>query len=202
MCLLSIVGPTTLRLDTLIEPRALLLFIVGCLLLVNGLRSRSSKVVTTSCALLTLAVWMVLPETVLSSYRMSVSYHLLWVSVVVVGLVCRDRFAGFLRFIGAAQVPLATVVVLGSSQTADLPMIWRLSYVFALAGLCIVIANIWRSRWYLYAFTSLIAIAGYGATVLGFRGAAAVLGRAATTSFLWNLGALLLGFLISAHKAR
>jgi hypothetical protein len=30
-----------------------------------------------SCVLLTLAVWMVLPETVLSSYRMSVSYHLL-----------------------------------------------------------------------------------------------------------------------------
>lgn len=202
MCLLSIVGPTTLRLDTLIEPRALPLFIVGGLLLVNGLRVRSSKVVTASCALLTFAVWMVLPETTLSNYRMSACYHLLWASVVVIGLVFRDRFAGVLRFIGAAQVPLATVVVLGSSQTADLPLSWRLSYVFALGGICLMIANIWRSRWYLYAFTSQLAIAGYGATVLGFRGAVNVMGRAATTSFLWSLGALLLAFLISAHKAR
>jgi hypothetical protein len=202
MCLLSIVGPQTLHLGSLTEPRSLPFFVVGTLLLVNGLRSRSSQAMTASCAVLTLAVSLVLPETLLSNYRMSVSYHLLWANAVVIGLIYRDRFAEILRIIGAAQMPLASLIVLASPQTADLPMSWRVSYVFVIAVVCLVIAKIWRSRWYLYAFTSIVAIAGYGATVHWFRGAVTVLGWAATTSFLWSGGALLLAFLISVHKAR
>jgi hypothetical protein len=202
LALLTVVGPQTLGLRTLTEPQAWPAFTIGALLLIAGLRSRSSRTCTLACAVVTAGAWLVLPATLPAAYRMATCYHLLWAAVIVLGLALRDRFAETLRIIGALQMPLASIVVMTSPAAADVPMSWRLAYVVVLTVACLAIATAWRSRWYLYAFTSLLAVGGYGAAVLGFRGGAQVLGRPAMTSFLWSGAALLLGILISAHKAR
>jgi hypothetical protein len=199
--LLAVVGPRTIGLSTFTAPQAWPLLAIGTILLIQSIRARSSWRGALASAVLAAGVWLVVPATPLAGFRMTTCYHLLWAAVIVLGLAYRDRFAVLLRIVGAAQMPLASIVVIVSPRTADVPIAWRLAYVVMLAVLCIAIAKIWRSRWYLYAFTSLLAIGGYGVSVLGFRGAVGVLGRAAMTAFAWSAASLLLAFLISAHKA-
>jgi hypothetical protein len=199
--LLSIVGPQSISFNTLTPPQPWPLLIVGGALLVWAWRDRSTAIGALSSLVLTAAVWLVVPSTPAAVFRVTICYHLLWLAVVVLGLAGRDRLAIWLRIVGALLMPLASVVVLASPRAAEVPLVGRLVYVAALAVTCFVIARVWRSRWYLYAFTSLLAIGGYGSAALGFRGAAGVLGRSAVTSFAWSVGALLLALLISAHKA-
>jgi hypothetical protein len=170
-------------------------------LLLVSIRDRSSWVGTLSALLLTFTLWLVLPETKLTGLRLTVCCHVMWAMVIALGLVYRDRFAGALRFIGALQVPVASILVMAAPAAARVPYEWRLAYVLLLTAVCITIAKVWRSRWYLYAFTVQLAIGGYGGVVLGFRSGVSVLGRAAMTAFAWSLAALLIAILISAHKA-
>jgi hypothetical protein len=202
LTLLSIVGPRTHGLGTLIEPAAWPFALIGAVALLQGLRRRSSALSTAGVAALAFAVWIILPHTIAAGYRMTISYHVLWVAVIAFGLVFRDRFADVLRIVGALQMPLAAAIVLIGPRAADVPISWRLAYVAALTIACLVIARTWRSRWYLYAFTSLLAMGCYGVAVLGFRSAVQELGRASVTAFAWSAAALLTAFLISAHKAR
>lgn len=200
--LLSIVGPQSISFNSLAPPQPWPLFLVGGSMLVWAWRARSTAIGALSSIVLTAAVWLVVPSTPAAGFRVTICYHLLWLAVIVLGLVGRDRLAIGLRIVGALLMPLASVVVLASPRAAEVPLVGRLTYVVVLAVACFVIARIWRSRWYLYAFTSLLAIGGYGSAALGFRGATGVLGRSAMTSFAWSVGALLLALLISAHKAR
>jgi hypothetical protein len=201
LTLLSLIGPHTLSLRTLTNPQPLPLLAVGLVLSVAAVRERSSWLGTLSAMVLTFAVWLVLPETALPGFRVTVCYHLLWATVIVLGLACHDRFASALRLIGALQMPIASLIAMLAPAAARVPFEWRMAYVLLLTIACITIARTWRSRWYLYAFTAQLAIGGYGVTVLGFRGGVSLLGRAAMTSFAWSLAALLIGVLISAHKA-
>lgn len=199
LTLLSLIGPQTLGLRTLTDPQPLPLLTVGLVLLVAAVRERSSWLGTLSAMVLTFTVWLFLPATAPTGLRLTVCYHLLWATVMVLGLSCHDRFAGALRMIGAVQLPLASLIAMLAPAAARVPFEWRMAYVLLLTIAWIAIAR--RSRWYLYAFTAQLAIGGYGVTVLGFRGGASLLGRAAMTSFVWSLAALLIAVLISAHKA-
>lgn len=201
LTLLSVVGPNTHGPGTLLEPAAWPFALIGVIGLVQGLRRRSSALATAAAAAAAFALWIVLPQTAAASYRMTISYHALWLAVIVFGLWFRDRFAGVLRIVGALQMPLAAAIVLVGPRSAEVPVSWRLVYVAVLTVSCLIIARRWRSRWYLYAFTSLVAMGCYGAAVLGFRGAVQQLGRTAVTAFAWSAAALLTAFLISAHKA-
>lgn len=201
VALLSLIGPETHGLRSLTPASPWPLLAVGLVLVVSGIRRRSSTLCSAGAAITALAVWLIIPATPLAGYRMTISFHLLWLTVIVLGLVMRDWFAVVLRMVGALLMPLAAVVVLLAPRAAEVPLGWRITYVIGLTIACLIIARTWRSRWYLYAFTSLLALAGYGVAVLGFRQAAAEWGRAAVTSFAWSSAALLIAFLISAHKA-
>ncbi len=199
--LFAFIGPDTIDFESPPVPRAWPFLVMGAVLLPAGIKAQSTRMMAAACGLLTLAVWMYLPETSLHNYRLSISYHLLWAGIVILGVACRDRFAEVLRIVGAAQVPLASLIVLAGPHAEQVPMNWRLAYVIGLAVVCFAIATLGRSRWYLYAFGVQLAMAGYAATVTGFRGTVSVLGKAATTSFAWSLAALIMAILISAHKA-
>ncbi|MEW4530830.1 hypothetical protein [Maioricimonas sp. JC845] len=199
--LLAVVGPQTTSLRTLTPVEPWPLFAVGTILAIAAVRKRSSFVATLAAVLLTSGLWHVLPETLQTRFRFSISYHLLWLSVIVLGLLARDRFAQILRIVGAAQMPLAAIVVMTHPAAADVPLTWRIGYVAAITVASIAIAQLWHSRWYLYAFTGMLGIVCYGIAVVGFRSAVSVLGQAAVTSFAWSLAALVAAFLISAHKA-
>lgn len=200
--LLSVVGPRTLTTDSMLDVQPWPLLLIAAVLLVKGLRNRSSATCTAAGGLATVAIGLWLPESILAPFRVSICYHLLWVAVVAIGLSFTDAFSRTLRLVGAVQMPIASVVTLTSPSAEGIPYVWRIGYVLLLAVACFAIARLWRSRWYLYACTSLLAILSYGVAVTGFRGAADVLGRAAITSFLWSGATLLMAFLISAHKAR
>ena len=148
-----------------------------------------------------IGLWLLLPRTPLDIYRTILCYHLLWLTIVLLGLFCRDSFANVLRAVGAVQIPVVSLAVMTNAGAAEVPWHWRLGYVVLLAAVGFAIAHLWRSRWYLYAFSATLAIAGYGGVMLGFRQAVESVGRPAISAFAWSVGALLLAFLISAHKA-
>lgn len=197
----SIVGPGSMSLRTLTVPSPWPLAVVGAVLLVDGLWHRSSRICTAGASVLTSVLWISLPDSLLANFRMTICFHLLWIAIVAFGLAYRDRFAELLRMTGACLMPIASAVAMGGDAAQEVPVAWRVGYVLLLAATCLAIARIWRVRWYLFAFLSLIGIAGYGGTVIGFRGAVTLLGRKAMTSFLWSVAALLTAVLISAHKA-
>jgi hypothetical protein len=201
LALASVVGPYTLSLNTLTAPQAWPFLLIAVALMAQGVRTRSSPLCTFSCAAMIYALWLVLPATDLAAFRMTICYHLAAAAVIVIGLACRDQFSYVLRIIGSTQLPLAALVALVSPTAVEVSQGWRIAYVILLTAGCFAIARIWRSRWYLYASLSLLALGGYGIALVGFHGAASILGRTAIISFGWSVAALLTAFLISAHKA-
>lgn len=201
LTVLSVVDPLTINTRTLAEPQFWPFFVIGPMLAIQGLRARSSLICTASAVAFTFGLWLLLPQTILTDFRMLTCYHLLWFAVVAMGLAFRDRFAHILRAVGALQIPLASTALLISDRAAEVPLSWRLLHITLLCVSCLAIARYWRSRWYLYAFAGTLAVGGYGVAVLGFRQAVKSIGLPAMTAFLWSVGALILGVLISAHKA-
>jgi hypothetical protein len=201
LALLSVVGPGTIDTRTLVGPHAWPFFAIGSVLLVHGLWKRSSQICTAAAVAAVFGLWFVLPQTALAGFRFTVCYHLLWLTVVVFGLVFHDSFAEALRAVGAALTPLASLVVMTSARAAEIPYSWGVLYVVLLAAACLMIARLWRIRWFLYAFAATTAVAIYAGTVLGFRQAVAAFGRPAMTAFAWSMGMLVLAVLVSAHKA-
>jgi hypothetical protein len=203
LALLTVVGPQTVGQTTLTTPQPWPLLLIGLVLLVSGWRARSSQVCTAAAAVAALGLWLWLPHTQapLAAFRNAISYHALWLAIVALGLAFQDRFAAVLRAVGAAQAPLAAVVVMTNVRAADVPDSWRMLYVLLLASACFGIALLWRNRWYLVAFAGSFAVLVYASTVFGFRGAVQMLGRPAMTAFSWSVATLLLALLISAHKA-
>lgn len=199
---LSVIAPQTISAHTMVQPQYWPMFVLGGLLTVQGLRTRSSATLTAAAMAGVTGLWLVLPQTILSDYRMFTSYHVLWLAIVVLGLAYQDRFSTVLRIVGALQVPLSAAVLMTAPQATDLPLVWRIVHIAAMGVLCLIIARYWKSRVFLYAFAGTLAVGLYGGVALGFHQAVRAIGRPAITAFLWSLGALVLGFLISAHKAR
>ncbi|MCA9073454.1 MAG: hypothetical protein KDA93_00370 [Planctomycetaceae bacterium] len=200
-CLLSVVAPTTTGFFSLSEPHVWPLITVGTIVLILGVSRRSTWMCLASSGLLTFALWLVLPETPLAEQRMQLSAHLFWSAVVVLGFVYRDGWARVLRLVGAAIMPVAGVLAMVAPGVSDIPLNTRLLYLLLLTIVSLLIARRYRSRWYLYAFTALMAVNFYGLATIGFRGTVQALGRTATTAALWSGGTLLTAVLISAHKA-
>lgn len=195
--LLTIVGPETIGPRTMTAPQAWPLFVIGGVLLAGGLQRRSSFVCTLAGAFLAAAVWLTLPATPLSDWQNTLSLHLLGVFIIAFSLALKDGFAHALRWLGAGLIPVAVF----ATMLTELPLSWRLGYVVIVTLACYVIAVHWKSRAYLYAFTLLLSLGGYGGAVLLYRSAAGAIGKAATTSFAWSCAALVIACLISAHKA-
>ncbi|MBX3437388.1 MAG: hypothetical protein KF861_07865 [Planctomycetaceae bacterium] len=199
--LLTVIGPSTVGPATFLDPRTGPLVMVGLAMLVSGLHRRSASLCFLSTAMLTLAAWVALPQTSLAGFRMSISYHLLWGAAIVIGLMGTGRVARGLRFAGALQMPVAALLATVGPGSAEIPVAWSALYVVFLTAACFAIAQAFSSRWYLYAFTSLLAIIAYGVGFAGFRALVREYGGPATTAVLWSVGTLLTAVLISAHKA-
>jgi hypothetical protein len=199
--LLTFIGADTLSLRAIHTPQPAPLFVVGTLLAITAARRRSSAGCFGAAAILIYAAWLVQPQTLLAEFRMTTCYHLSLASCVVSGLIFRDRFSMLLRFIGAAWLPLTSLAMMTDQLAGAVPIAWKLLYVAGVTAVCFACAMGCRSKWYLYASTGTTAVLGYGLMMLGFRGAASLIGRAAMTALSWSIAALLIGFLISAHKA-
>ncbi len=198
---LSVVQPQTISMHTLTDPQAAPFLIIGAVMLAQGLYRRSSFLCTSAVVSATFGLWLILPQTALAEYRFLTSYHVLWFSVVLFGLTFRDPFARVLQFVGAAQVPLAAILLMTHTAAVDIPLSWQVAHVGIVTASAVAIAYLFRSRWYLYASLLTIAAGGYAFAAVGFRNAVSSLGATAVAAFTWSLGTLLLAFLISAHKA-
>ncbi|QDT99300.1 hypothetical protein [Gimesia aquarii] len=200
--LFSIVGPQTLGSRTLIEPIPWPLLIDGIVLLGLGIHKRSSGICTAGILAATLGIWIVVPETILFQYRFTTCFHMLWISALILGLTLNDDFSRVLLCISALLVPLVSIILIVNERAAEIPLIWRLAYVSVWAIACLLIARLWSQRWFLYSFAGTLSILFYACATFGFRLATQSLSREAVTAFIWSVGALLIAFLISAHKAR
>jgi hypothetical protein len=198
--LLAIVGPRTVDIDTLVQPRPWPLLIVGAVLLVHGIRVRSSIACSAAALVATFGFWWLIPTTPIVEWRTRICLHILWLALLLVGLSFVDPFARLLRGVGAALFPAGTFFAV-SESAERIPREWIYSYLACLIVACLAIALWRRSRWFFYGFGGMTAVIIYAGAVTGFRRATGLLGREATTAFTWSLGTLLLAFLISAQKA-
>lgn len=202
VALLAIVGPQTLGSRTLIETSPWPLLLDGILILGLGIHRRSSRICTAGLVAATLGIWFVIPDSILSEYRFTVCFHLLWFSALVLGLTMKDDFSRVLQCATALLIPLVSVVVILNERAAEIPLVWRLSYVGSWTAVCLLIARLWSSRWFKYSFAATISILLYTSATFAFRLATHYLSREAVIAFVWSAGALIIAFLISAHKAR
>ena len=199
--LFSVIGPQTNGLSTLAMVNPWPLLGAGALVAVIGLRRRSTAMTLTAAALMTLSVWFLLPSTLLAAYRMTVCYHALFATVLLLSLVHRDPLARLLRHAGAILLPLTAFVALVAPAVAEIPLHWRLSYIAGLVGVACACAHLSRSRTYWTGCCGTMFAMGYGLTMVVFQEAASRIGREAITAFSWSCGTLLIGVLISAYKA-
>lgn len=199
--LFSMIGPRTIGLSTLAVVNPLPLLGVSVIVAVIGLRRRSTAMTLTAALLMTLSVWFLLPSTLLAAYRMTVCYHALFASVLLLSLFHRDALALLLRHAGAILLTLTAFVALVAPATAEVPLLWRLSYIAGLVGVACACTRISRSRAYWTGCCGTMLALGYGLTMVVFREAASRVGREAITAFSWSCGTLLIGVLISAYKA-
>lgn len=200
--LLSVVQADTLNLGTLSAPQPGPLFLAGGLLLIAAGWKQSSAGCFAATLLLICAVWLTLPDALLiRRFRMTTCYHLTLLSCMACGLLFADRFSRILRAIGAAWLPLTGLLALETEAIGHVPAIWRLIYVVSLTVTCFGCAKLFRDRWYQHGSRVLSTVVAYGMTLACFREGANVIGRAAMTTFCWSAATLLIGVLISAHKA-
>ncbi len=199
--LLTFIGADTLSLRAIHAAQPAPLFVAGTLLAITAARRKSSVGSSGAAAILIYATWLVLPLTPLAGFRMMTCYHLLLASCVALGLTFRDKFSTLLRLIGAVWLPLTSLLMMTGHLAEAVPIAWKLFYVAGVTAICFACAMSCHSKWYLYASTGTTAVLGYGLMMLGFRGAVSLIGRAAMTGLSWSIAAMLIGFLISAHKA-
>lgn len=202
VALLSIVGPQTLGSRTLIDPSPWPLLLDGVLLLGLGIGKRSSGICTVGVLAATLGIWLLIPDTILFQYRFTACFHFLWIAALVLGLTMKDDFSRVLQCASALLIPLVSVVVIWSTRAVEIPFLWRLSYVASWAVGCLLIARLYSNRWFWYSFAATSSVLLYTSAAFAFRLATQVLSREAVTAFIWSVAALLIAFLISAHKAR
>lgn len=202
IALLTFIGPRTIGSGTLVPAQYWPALIIAGMLFVFGLWKRSSPACAGAAVAGSIALWFALPDTVLANYRLITTFHILWGTILALGLMFRDEFAAVLRAVSAMVVPVSAFAALTSSTALEIPVAWRLTYIGVLAAASLVIAGIWRTSWFYTAFVGTAAVMMYAGVAITFRWAADQLGRSAVTAFAWSLGMLMLAFLISAHKAR
>jgi hypothetical protein len=200
--LLAVIGRQTIDLATLTAPQPWPLLAFGAILLARGIWLRSSPSCAAASVALAGGIWFLFPQTALVEWRIPICGNFLWAALGVIGLLFQDSLARRLRILVAALFPIAALLALVGEPAASVPVLVRGLYVVLLAGLCLLIARVWRNLWFLYGFGGIVGVSAYAGVVSSFHRAAALIGRDAMLAFAWSLGALLLGFLISAQKAR
>lgn len=194
------IGPRTVDLSTLVvQPIPLL--VVGLVMAVVGWKQCSSAVTLVATILMTVGLWIVLPQSMLTEFRATICYHVMLVGCLSLSVLYNDRLASILRQLGSAWIPFTAICVMVIPAGVDVQIHWRLLYVVFLSGMALVCAQLTRSRSYWGGFIATTSVLGYSLAAVGFRSASAVFGRNAVAAFSWSMGTLLLGALISVYKA-
>lgn len=202
LALLAIVGPETLGTRTLIKPTPWPLVVDGLLILAWGVHRRASVVAMAGVLVATCGFWYLAPGTMVQPYRFSISFHIIWMAALILGLTTKGFFSELILWIAGGLFPLVTIAVMWTPQATEVPMLWKLSYVSTCLVGCVIVARFRNLTWFWLAFAGSLGILIYTSGAYAFHLAARVLSPAAVTAFIWSAGALLLAFLISAHKAR
>ncbi len=198
--MLSFIGPQTVSIPTLVL-QPVPLFVVGVVIGIAGLLRRSSAMTLAATAVMTYGLWLILPQSLLASLRMTVCYHVMMVACLLLSVMLTDRLAIMLRQVGSLWIPLSALIVMLVPAAGEVPVHWRLLYIAGLAAVCLVCAQVSRSRSYWAGFVGTTTVLGYSLAGVVFRQAGTVVGRSAMTAFSWSIGTLLTGALISAYKA-
>ncbi len=197
---LSFVGPQTIDQTTFVlQPIPMLL--VSTVLVISGIIRQSAAVTLAATAVMTCGLWMLLPQSLLAAYRATICYHVMLLASLLLSLTMKDRLAFLLRPVCSWSLAVSAFLVMVLPTAMEVPQHWRLLYVTGLAGVCLLCAQISRSRSYWAGFVGTTSVLGYSLAATGFRSAGAVVGRGAMAAFSWSIGTLVIGALISAYKA-
>ncbi len=111
MIALVFTGPKTLLPD-ISDPHIWPLVTLGVIELSLGIfRGRSKEVLAGACAI-SLAIALLIDGTQLTQFQATVTYHLLLGSLLIIGGLYRDRFATFLRRLGAVALTVTCLAAL------------------------------------------------------------------------------------------
>lgn len=199
--MLSVVGPGTINAATFTDLNPLPSSTVGLVLGVVGLRRGSSILILLASGLITAAVSAFLPGTQLAGFRMTICFHMMLAACVLLSIFGTDAFAKGLQSIAALLMMVSAITAFGGASVSEIPVQWRIGYVAALSLICFVCLLASQSFAYRSGFIITTSVFGYAISIEGFRFATSIFGRNATTAFSWSAGSLIIGVLISAHKA-
>lgn len=199
--LFSVISRSTISPETLTDPHPLPFLAVGVILTLIGLMRRSSFASTAAALCSILGFWLYAPGTGLEPWRMTICYFSVWAVVVVFGVIYDDWFAGVLRMLAGFQAPIASFILLTEVDPMQVSIAEKLLSILLLAGIYFGIAKYWNSMSFMYGAFGTSGVLAYGAAVIGFHEAARLIGYPAMTALTFSVGTLLLGVLISAHKA-
>lgn len=200
LLMLSVVGPSTVDVQTLIVPRPMPILLAGALQGWMAVRRRSALrcLVATGCAIL--ALTLDLRETAFLAYRGMIPAHLMLAAMLLIGAVFRDPFARWLERMGAAIILAAAAV----SLTCDLqvlgevPPLWLTLYPAMLIPVAAVYGRLVRN-WLYYGAAAGAALCWLAVlSVQGYRLLRQAM--AGADYILWGLASLVLAVLISLTK--
>ena len=200
LCGLAFVGPETILFESLTEPKVWPLAVVGCVELIHALiRPHSIRCLlgTTGCLI---ALTIILQETVLLTYPMTTGYHLILLSLLIIGGLFKDEFATDLRGIAALLIPINCLIALMPDTNFGISEGQTLFYPAGMVLLMLGYGMLLKDKRFLY--TGLIMLTG-GSLVTGWEGYFALqrkLGPKAPAPLVWGVICFVLAALISAMK--
>ncbi len=201
LLLFSRIGPATDSIATLLPLQPWPFALLGAVLMIRGLREWSSSRQAFAMLLLIFSVWLYLPSTAFASWKATLSFAAIWGSAIIIGLIHKDKLAGFLRAVAGVQAILVGLYILFVAESPEFLFIYKMSAILILAVCCLIIAYLCRSYWYLLGCFGNIFIFAYGTMMIGYHQASQYYGTTAIASFCWSVGMLIFALLISAHKA-
>jgi hypothetical protein len=170
---LAIIGPETLKLGRLIEPRLMPILAAAALQLALGLWWRSSWRCLLGGGGLALAAALAFPGVGPTPLRGPIAFHLALFAIFLIGAIFNDGFAQLLRALGSALVLLVcfAVMALPIELPPEAPR-WVLAIYPGVMACALAAYALWLGYWPALAIASLI-LASWLIVVVG-RGYAAL----------------------------
>jgi hypothetical protein len=201
VALFSIIGPQTLGLRTMTSPQPIAVLIVVAFLICEAIVKRSIGLAIVAF-LLSLGLARELALGVITPLWLNATIvHLAWGGLLILGLLGRGAAAELLRFVAGVMFPIAAFQSLTSPDLHALPDWSRVAYAIGTAAAAWVIAKHLRHPGFYTAFYAVSAILAYAALARLYWLLVTLFGAATANALAWSLATLLIGALISTHKA-
>ena len=176
------------------------LLVIGVVeLFIGGIQRRSQPALIGATSL-SLAVGLLVGESASLVFKATLMYHLVVLSMVVIGLTFRDELASRVRKASAAVLVLSVLVVVVTGlrhSVHGLPLVSYVVLMSAIAAVCWVIA---RERHFLIAAVMNLSTGLCGAIVFGWRLLQQISIPPGVRPLFWAVLCFSVGVLISALK--